>query len=48
MVALRRLFQPTTRVVWITAKSKTPAQIASRIGVPGSETEAWVFDLDQF
>ena len=48
MASLRRLFQPTTRVVWITARSETPARSAFRIRIPGSSTEAWVFEMDQF
>ena len=46
--ALRRLFDPTTRVVWITGRSSSPVSGASRICVPGSTTEVWVFQLDQF
>jgi 16S rRNA (guanine527-N7)-methyltransferase len=45
---LRRLFRPTTRVVWITAAREAPVTGAARVPVPGSNTEAWVFQLDQF
>jgi 16S rRNA (guanine527-N7)-methyltransferase len=48
MASLRRLFPPTTRVVWITARGEAPPSAATRLSVPGSETEAWVFNLDQF
>jgi 16S rRNA (guanine527-N7)-methyltransferase len=48
ITALRRLFPPTTRVVWITSGSQAPARSASRISVPSSNSEAWVFQLDQF
>jgi len=46
--ALRRLTSPTTRVVWITSNSACPCAEADLISVPGSNTEAWVFQLDQF
>lgn len=46
--ALRVLFLATTRVVWITSGATAPAGGASRISVPGSNSEVWVFRLDQF
>lgn len=46
--ALSRLFPSTTHVVWITAGKGSPAREATRISVPQSESEAWVFRLDQF
>jgi 16S rRNA G527 N7-methylase RsmG len=48
MDTLRRLFDRTTNVVWITSKEITGPRIASLISVPGSNTVAWVFQLDQF
>jgi 16S rRNA (guanine527-N7)-methyltransferase len=45
---LRRLFPPTTHVVWITSRELEGVGRASRISVPGSNTVAWVFQLDQF
>jgi 16S rRNA (guanine527-N7)-methyltransferase len=44
---LRRLFRPTTRVVWITAAKDEPVPGARRFSIPGSNTEVWVFQLDQ-
>ena len=46
--SLQRLFEPPTRVVWITSRREAPTAAASRICVRGSQTEAWVFKLDQF
>jgi len=46
--ALRGLFPATTRVVWITSGGTAPTREASRISVPGSNSEVWVFRLDQF
>jgi 16S rRNA (guanine(527)-N(7))-methyltransferase RsmG len=48
IAALRRLFPATTRVVWITSGSQAPSPSASRISVPSSNSEAWIFQLDQF
>lgn len=48
MRSLRRVFAETTRVVWITSGGNAPARNASRISVPGSNSEVWVFRLDQF
>lgn len=48
IAALRKLFPPTTRVVWITSGGVAPAPSASRTSVPSSNSEAWVFQLDQF
>jgi 16S rRNA (guanine(527)-N(7))-methyltransferase RsmG len=48
IAALRRLFPPTTRVVWITSGSQAPVPSSSRISVPSSNSEGWVFQLDQF
>lgn len=45
---LARNFGPTTTVVWITAAAQPPVPGACRICVPSSNTEAWVFQLDQF
>jgi len=45
--AMRRLFHPTTRVVWITGRATEPTRGASRICIPRSSTEVWVFQLDQ-
>jgi 16S rRNA (guanine(527)-N(7))-methyltransferase RsmG len=47
MKALRRIVRETTRVVWITSGAAAPAKEASRISVPGSNSEVWVFRLDQ-
>jgi 16S rRNA (guanine(527)-N(7))-methyltransferase RsmG len=47
MKALRRLFPSTTRVVWITSAASAPAKSAEHISVPGSNSEVWVFTLDQ-
>jgi 16S rRNA (guanine(527)-N(7))-methyltransferase RsmG len=47
MKSLRRIFPATTRVVWITSGACSPAGEASRISVPGSKSEVWVFRLDQ-
>ena len=44
---LQELCAPTTKVVWITARGEAPMDSATTIRVPGSETEAWVFGLDQ-
>jgi 16S rRNA (guanine(527)-N(7))-methyltransferase RsmG len=46
--ALQRLFEPTTRVVWITASQEPPISGAFRVSMPHRRTEAWVFQLDQF
>ena len=46
--ALRRLYDPTTRVVWITGRTAAPTPRATRVCVPGSNTEVWIFQLDQF
>ena len=48
IASLRRLFNSTTHVVWLTARREALMRAASRICVPGSESEAWVFELDQF
>ena len=48
MKALQRLFPATTRVVWITSNSSSPASQAKHISVPGSNSEAWIIQLDQF
>lgn len=45
---LRGLFRSTTRVVWITSRELSIPGDAARINVPGSNTVAWVFELDQF
>ena len=45
---LRRLFGSTTRVVWITSRELSIPGHATPISVPGSNTVAWVFELDQF
>lgn len=45
---LQRLFPPTTHVVWITSKEKSPARGTSSVCVPDSNTVAWVSKLDQF
>ncbi len=45
--SLRRIFGETTRVVWITSGASSPASAGSHISVPGSNSEAWVFSLDQ-
>lgn len=47
MNGLRRIFPATTRVVWITSGAAAPTEDASRISVPGSNSEVWVFRLDQ-
>jgi 16S rRNA (guanine(527)-N(7))-methyltransferase RsmG len=47
MNALRRVFPATTRVVWITSGATAPTPSASRISVPGSNSEVWDFRLDQ-
>jgi 16S rRNA (guanine527-N7)-methyltransferase len=47
MKALSRIFPPTTRVVWITSGAAAPTAQASRISVPSSNSEVWVFRLDQ-
>ena len=45
--ALKRLFIPTTRVVWITARGRE-WQAGSTIFVPQSNTAASILQLDQF
>jgi len=47
ILALRRLFPPTTRVVWLTSGDFL-LPIASRIVVPESNTRVCVLQLDQF
>jgi len=47
MNGLRRIFPETTRVVWITSGATAPTSTASRISVPGSNSEVWDFRLDQ-
>jgi len=47
MRSLRRIFPATTRVVWITSGASAPSKEASRVSVPGSNSEVWVFKLDQ-
>jgi 16S rRNA (guanine527-N7)-methyltransferase len=47
MKALRGIFPATTRVVWITSRACAPTKDALHISVPGSNSEAWVFQLDQ-
>lgn len=47
MAGLRRNFAGTTRVVWITSGATAPTSAASRISVPGSNSEVWDFRLDQ-
>lgn len=48
MKALQRLFPATTRVVWITSGSAAPTSQAKHLSVPRSNSEAWIFQLDQF
>jgi 16S rRNA (guanine527-N7)-methyltransferase len=43
----RRSVNPTTKIVWITARATPPTTSSTVIRVPGSATEAWVFSLDQ-
>jgi 16S rRNA (guanine(527)-N(7))-methyltransferase RsmG len=45
--AMKRLSSPTTRVVWITSVRRAPVPAADSILVPGGNTRAWVFRLDQ-
>jgi 16S rRNA (guanine(527)-N(7))-methyltransferase RsmG len=45
--ALGHIFPATTRVVWITSGASAPSKDASLISVPGSNSEVWVFRLDQ-
>jgi 16S rRNA (guanine527-N7)-methyltransferase len=45
--ALRPSATSTTKVVWVTARGAAPTSAATMVRVPGSETEAWVFSLDQ-
>ena len=47
MASLRRIFAETTRVVWITSGANAPAKEVTHISVPGSNSEAWDFRLDQ-
>ena len=45
--AMKRLGSPTTRVVWITSLREAPVPAANSLLVPGGNTLAWVFRLDQ-
>ena len=46
--SLGRVSSATTRVVWITSTADAPISSAKKISVPGSNTRAWIFGLDQF
>lgn len=46
--ALRRLFESTTRVVWITSEHASASRAKGTVCVPGSNTVACVLQLDQF
>ena len=45
--ALRRSVCEKTKLVWITSARPQPAANAVHLAVPGSNTEVWVFRLDQ-
>jgi 16S rRNA (guanine527-N7)-methyltransferase len=45
--ALKRIATSTTRVVWITSKSRQPSEEATTIELPGMNMCGWTFPLDQ-
>jgi len=45
--ALRRSVSDDTEIVWITSGRPQPTAAAVHLAVPGSNTEVWVFRLDQ-
>jgi len=45
--ALHGLVSPETKIVWITSGQSKPAAQAHHLDVPASNTEIWIFRLDQ-
>jgi 16S rRNA (guanine(527)-N(7))-methyltransferase RsmG len=45
---MKAMAAPTTQVVWITSGRSAPVSTATVVSVPGSNTQAIVFRLDQF
>lgn len=45
---MKQILPSTTQVVWITSAPQPPCQDARQQLVPGSNTRAWIFRLDQF